>query len=108
MGLIKTFYNVFTPPAVCATVGIKEQQNMINLEMYPNPTSKNVTLIFKETQSDVSAEIIDIMGKQLYSIKEKNTTKMTLNMAEIPAGIYFIKIMAGNQSAIEENYKRII
>lgn len=67
-----------------------------NISIFPNPTSNNVSISIKLTQSeDLVFEMFDITGKKLFSKKENigagNTTK-SVHLEQYTSGMYILKI----------------
>lgn len=67
-----------------------------NISVFPNPTSNNVSIAIKLTQSeDLVFEMFDITGKKLFSKKESigagNTTKL-VHLEQYTSGMYILKI----------------
>ena len=70
------------------TVGINESEKFSKLNLYPNPTSIQLTI---DTELEISeTTIIDITGKNIRSIKQNTNT---INVADLSKGIYFIKLV---------------
>lgn len=68
-----------------------------NLDIYPNPSSDVTTASFNLTeQSDVTVEVVDLLGKTVKTIARKNMTagecRVPMNVAELAAGVYMIKV----------------
>jgi len=75
----------------CVSLGINEQVNNINLSIYPNPTSDNLTI---DTEDNIeSIIIVDIMGKQ---VKTFIPTANTIDVSSLVKGIYFLQIPTAN------------
>jgi hypothetical protein len=68
-------------------VGIKENIIIDSIIIYPNPTTKNLTI---ETQQKATIEILNIEGQIIKTLKseEKETT---IDLSSISSGIYIIK-----------------
>lgn len=67
-----------------------------NITVFPNPTSNNVSIAIKLTQSeDLVFEMYDITGKKIFSKKENigagNTTK-SVHLEQYTSGMYILKI----------------
>ena len=80
-------------------IGIK---GMKDIYLYPNPVKDRVVVqpIRKMTQSGV-LEVIDISGKILYSQKiNPIVEKLELDLGQIEAGIYYIRILENNSDDI--------
>lgn len=86
------------PYEIYITTGI-ESVSEINLlvSTYPNPTSDVLNLIIDRSNFDnLSYQLMDINGKLLTSdVITKTNTSISMN--ELPAAIYFIKIISSNQ-----------
>ena len=103
---LKTFYNVFTPPNTCsAAVSIKEQPLTIDLKIYPNPVSSHLIISLKEMLVAATIEIIDVVGKQQILEQAFNTAKIVVNVNDLQAGIYFVKITTGEKSITKKFVK---
>jgi hypothetical protein len=73
-------------------VGINEIESSV-FKLYPNPTNGNFNLVFEEATGDFIVELFNVNGQKLYSKQFKaSTTFHTINLPEIPDGIYFVKI----------------
>lgn len=74
----------------------KVEQNTINLNVYPNPVSDNLTLTFdNKNPANVNLQIIGLDGKVVKSTPYNAHTGMNtlqLNMANIPTGIYLVRM----------------
>jgi hypothetical protein len=74
------------------TVGIDEL-SVSAFKLYPNPTAGNFNLVFEEATGEFIVELFNVNGQKLYSKQFKaSTTFHTINLPEIPDGIYFVKI----------------
>lgn len=76
------------------TLGTQENDNLAQIKVYPNPTSKKV---FIEGLKDkiISADIINFEGRKvLESAKIENDN--SINISGIPAGVYFINLKSGD------------
>lgn len=73
-------------------VGVNELNNNGGLEIYPNPVNSSITIEFKNKNvSESDFEIINMLGQvQKINVELKGTTN-TINIEDLPAGIYFIK-----------------
>lgn len=69
-----------------------QENRLINLKIYPNPTSSDWT--FSHSAAIESIELFDINGKKLQNVLP-NTTGFTLSGSELPSGVYFVKIKSG-------------
>lgn len=83
------------------TAGIEENE-MLNVNIYPNPSTDFVNISY-ETSNTHNLEILlfDGVGKVIYSIKRPSISGNVSNVIpveELANGIYFLKIVVGNQT----------
>ncbi|MGB0888070.1 MAG: T9SS type A sorting domain-containing protein [Vicingaceae bacterium] len=69
---------------------ISEAIQPLDFQLYPNPTSELVNLIFKTTKNK-TIKLINVVGKSVFKTTT-NTTSFQLDVAKYPKGIYFIKL----------------
>lgn len=63
----------------------------VQMSIYPNPTSDFVTVAVSSRLLNKNAVVTDVYGKLLQTIKVSNLS-FTVNVAQYPAGAYFIKV----------------
>lgn len=67
------------------------------IEVFPNPTSGNVTLRIEGINgNDASLEIWSLDGRQLYTMQQVSETT-NLDLGEMPGGVYVLKIRVNEQ-----------
>ena len=71
------------------------------LEVYPNPASDHLNLVFDRT-GETGIQIIDMTGRIVHSTSyyAGGFSSLTLNIAGLNSGLYFIKVGAGNEAGI--------
>jgi hypothetical protein len=69
-----------------------------SFSIYPNPVSTILTIKSFETLDSI--KIINALGMEVLK-----TTNTELNISHLPTGLYFVKISAGNKSAIQKILK---
>ena len=79
------------------TNGIEEYLGINNLNIYPNPFDKDITVSFDLSQeSDVEISVVNMMGKEIASIEDSHQKagekRYTTAIPEGSAGVYFIRI----------------
>jgi hypothetical protein len=74
-------------------VGIIENPQTTKLIVYPNPTTGELRITNYKLRI-TNVEIFDIYGKKLKakSRKQKEKNEIVIDISELPAGIYFVKI----------------
>lgn len=75
------------------TVDIKKVHSVSGseLQVYPNPSSAVVNIQTQSRYNDFNVSMYDLMGKQTASVKIIDNIA-TFNVANLPKGIYFVKI----------------
>lgn len=63
----------------------------IRLMLFPNPAKENVTISLANNMDIEQAEVYNVLGEKLIIQKRTNTSKVTLDVSNLPTGIYFIK-----------------
>lgn len=69
--------------------GIKEI-NASSISVYPNPASDYLTI--KSAENIVAVQVLDMLGKVVISDSEEKRNNIQLNVEDLPAGFYFVKI----------------
>ena len=70
-------------------LGIKEFGN--NITVYPNPTTGELTIENGEWRIE-NVEVFDVYGRKLVEQKAESRKQNVINISELHAGIFFIKI----------------
>ena len=72
------------------------QEDNINFSVYPNPTFNNATIgvkVFSEVDYITRIEVTDLLGNlRLQKLFDSNVSETTLEVNELDASIYFLKI----------------
>ena len=76
-----------------STVGINDFAEKINLAVYPNPASHQLTVTSKQTESDIYFEMTDVNGRIVLAKNIKNGNH-TFNVSQLENGNYFYRISA--------------
>ncbi|MBL7921760.1 MAG: T9SS type A sorting domain-containing protein [Bacteroidia bacterium] len=94
----------FSSCAVCALgVGVKENSSSaLSLKMYPNP-AKNVVTLNSKIKGIYAIVVFDAKGKQVMLVKNVETETTQLNIQDLNAGIYFVRLVGkNNQTTIQK------
>lgn len=80
--------------------------NDVNVELFPNPSSTDVTVNVNDAaQSITSVELYNVAGKLVRSEAVKNVTRYTISRKGLDNGAYFVSIRFADGS---QTYKRVI
>ena len=71
--------------------GIEEQPKVVpfTVKVYPNPTSNYLVVNGEKLQS---ADVFSLLGELVASKQGENVANITIDMNELPAGVYFVKV----------------
>ena len=86
------------------TVGL-EDESLAAFTVYPNPADDYVMISLDDsTVSDATMSIVDIQGRVILSQKldSRNGINERINTSEMSAGVYFVRIDAGNASNVQK------
>jgi len=75
---------------VDSLMGINEQERNDMVRLYPNPTNGKLRITNYELRID-RIEVFDVYGKKLL-LMSPLSKEATINIAHLPAGVYFIRI----------------
>jgi len=108
--IVNLLYNAQTDSAtglLDAIFASATQQNDIYIKNYPNPFLKHTTITFKiSNPAWVNLTVYNILGRQvailLDSHQETGTHFVEWNTTDLPSGVYFIKMKAGNSVQVSK------
>ncbi len=87
-----------TVTTYCTNVGINELTSENLFFISPNPSSGNFVVFLGEIIAKVNIEIINIIGENVLNENILNESKKEINLKNISAGIYFVKVFDGEKS----------
>jgi len=77
-------------------IGIKENSiKHINFNVLPNPASTQVSVELENNNIANSLILINSIGQTIKTINNNNT----INVSDIPTGVYYLEVHAGDRSA---------
>ena len=79
-------------------IGIHEVNSQAAFNMYPNPNSGNFTIELAQAASLI--QITDMLGNVIYNERELNSGKTNIDLNNQAAGVYFVKVTAGETTAV--------
>lgn len=68
-----------------------------NIKVFPNPSSKDFTLVVSKTNSQVEIDVTDVNGKTVYQTKDFNNHNFVFGKNFAP-GIYFVRVIQDGNS----------
>jgi photosystem II stability/assembly factor-like uncharacterized protein len=98
---ISTFGRGIWESSISVITGTKDlSHNMYNYNLYPTVNSGTFNLVFDETLNEKIIEVIDVMGKIVYTQKtNSDRLKLSLNLS---AGIYYIRTHCKNTLGVKK------
>lgn len=105
MQLLKTFNDVFNS-SNCIQSSVKEIENITEIELYPNPTnSSSVISLKKKNEIILDLVVLDVLGNEVKKVENNQSNQLTINLADLPSGIYFVKVLLEKGSGIKKIIK---
>lgn len=86
---------------------VDENENELNVSIYPNPSNGEFTIALNDIASDrVNVSILNVAGQVVYNevFAASSSTQREVNMNNQPKGVYFVQIIANDIKTV----KRII
>jgi hypothetical protein len=84
-------------------VGITAVQKLqSNVEVYPNPSTDVINVSLKGTNNISRIDMIDINGRVVKSLSGLNSTLVSINRDNLPAGNYFLNISSNGVTVTEK------
>lgn len=85
----------------------KNQESLIGIKIYPNPTCGAFTVSFElDVADNMRIVLTDLFGSELVEIYDgftnTGTFTRTVNTEHLVKGVYFLKVMIGNNFTVEK------
>lgn len=97
---IATDANGCSDTSSCITLtnpsGIKDNNNLFDYSIYPNPTNGLLTITTDGSQNSYSVVMTNLLGKTIGTYQLKNKLSLDLYAMQLSNGIYFITIIGDN------------
>jgi PKD repeat protein len=81
----------FTVDYNCGISGVEEPVQELTWTFFPNPSSEIISINFKKTPVHETVQIYNAIGDLIRSIVSSSSS-MEFNIADLPAGFYFIRL----------------
>ncbi len=96
-------------PGVCRTTGINENNETI-LNTSPNPISDELKITFSNSyRGNINLQIFNTLGEELLQSsmsKSQQVFNQKINLAQLKAGVYFVKINNGTNVSTKKIIKQ--
>ena len=87
------------------TTGVNDV-NQISFSIFPNPTTSVLNFSANNLSMNGAVEIYSLDGKLMLQSNINNSQNTKLNVADLNAGIYFVKIISGEKTGITKFVKQ--
>ena len=92
-------------------LGVEENQNNIyGMDIYPNPTSQEITIVATFTKNEkIKILITDMLGKTIISLKESIASgkySKKIDMKGLSGGVYFVTLSTDEGLAVRNVVKK--
>lgn len=71
-----------------------------NVSLYPNPANDEVNLVYGADANVKTIAVYNLIGRVMTVYKPMNNNSARLNIENIPAGIYFVRLMDGQGNVV--------
>jgi hypothetical protein len=90
----------------CSTAGINNNDLSSFIYIYPNPANEvlNIDLTAISNKIEV-ANILDITGRIIKSYSAKSASVNSINISQLPSGVYFVKIVTTDNEYVKRFVK---
>ncbi|MFH0895864.1 MAG: T9SS type A sorting domain-containing protein [Bacteroidota bacterium] len=89
---------------VAMTGAIHENQNIKEIEIYPNPAESFVSLIFPETECATEIYVFNSLGNLIFKTGiQKYENAVSIDVRALPAGMYFVKMNNYSGKFVKQN-----
>ena len=83
---------------------VKIDQNETKLNIYPNPSCGNIVVYINDGQKIANITIFDSLGNIVYSKRNILQIKTNIDLGDLPAGIYFIRVTLYNHKTYSNTF----
>ncbi len=87
-----------------SSVGLETLEN--NILVYPNPATDLVTVSFGQNAASATVQVIDQIGKQVFSGNYSNTASVSIDFSGFSAGIYQLNVQTDTFTITDKILKK--
>lgn len=96
----------FIQPNVLAKILDPKIPLDLGVNLYPNPFTKNISLVFsQEISGNIEVAVFDMLGKLILSKTYVATQNLQIKLDKLSLGSYVLKVIANNRQFIENIIK---
>jgi hypothetical protein len=91
------YYSVDSTFKTQGTTGVADINAENGLKIYPNPSKGQINIEMPGTNNEVTINIFNMAGANVFSGKERINGTKTINLDVLPDGLYEVQILAGDK-----------
>lgn len=76
-----------------ATTSVNNVRTGSDVTLYPNPATSSINVLFDAASDIKTIAVYNIIGKQVSLFRPTDNAGASLNIENIPSGIYFVRLM---------------
>lgn len=84
------------------TLGLKSGNDKAGISIFPNPFSKETTMLFENNFSNATLTVYDSFGRQIKKTNNINGQVVMLSRDNLAAGLYFVQLTSVNKVYTEK------
>ncbi len=88
------------------TVGVENRRNNLNLAVFPNPFRNQVNISLEGLEGNTTVEVYSVSGQQMLIKTSQNSGNQTLDLSNLPSGVYVLKVSNGDGLFIDQIIKQ--
>jgi hypothetical protein len=89
---VTTFVACKIAPTVTTNVAVANVHNVNEVNLYPNPATNEINVVYDEAADIKSVAIYNLIGK-LNNVYKVSGNSANLSIENLPSGIYFVRLM---------------
>lgn len=84
--------------SVSTCAGLTELSNNNGVNIFPNPTNGQFTLLFNKVKEKAEVKVVNAIGQVVLRKTISSADKINLNISEQASGVYFVEVNADGES----------
>ncbi len=88
-------------PIIAPPGGIAQVEPARSSSLFPNPASKETTVLIHQDFQEGEVQVPDLQGRILISKKVESVASVSLEVAALPSGVYFVNIRLDGERFVE-------
>lgn len=90
---------VISKQSIALHIATHSEASSKELEVFPNPASERIHVRSKGYGMDLSVDLLDATGRVVRTRSSEASTRFNINVQDLDAGVYFLRLRNGTESA---------